>query len=202
MAGATVPELDRTQLYELVITLLDAGVDIDRRVLVLDGASLADLHLIIQATMGWENYHLHEFTVRDGTTYGDTSIDDEPTYADESGVVWRTCSVSPATRWTTSTTSVTPGNTASNSSRFAPTWGREPLAWPVSADVGFVRPKIAEASGATAKCARHWPIPRQRGTMNGQSGPDYPCRSIHLAFDLAGANQAVRSLALQGRRTR
>lgn len=85
MADATVPESDSTQLYELVITLLDVGVDVERRVLVPDDASLADLHLIVQAAMGWEDYHLHEFKTRDGTLYSDAGIED-PIGEDESGV--------------------------------------------------------------------------------------------------------------------
>ncbi len=75
------------RLYEMTIALMDAGVDIERRVLVPQHSTLADLHLIIQAAMGWSDVHLHEFTARDGTTYGDSSQIDELDFVDEAGVL-------------------------------------------------------------------------------------------------------------------
>ena len=81
---------DSKQTLEIVITLLDVGVDVDRRVLAPGSASLADLHLIIQVAMGWENCHLHEFRGRRGTVYGDASLNDDgwggPRVVDESHV--------------------------------------------------------------------------------------------------------------------
>ena len=70
-----VPLAGAPRLYELKISLVDAGVEIERRVLASDRYTLADLHLIIQAAMGWDNMHLHEFTSRDGTMYGDSTDD-------------------------------------------------------------------------------------------------------------------------------
>ena len=201
MAGATIPELDRTQLYELVITLLDAGVDIDRRVLVLDGASLADLHLIIQATMGWENYHLHEFTVRDGTTYGDTSIDDEPTYADESGV--RLADVLRE-----------PGDALDYEYDFGDSWEHCVELVAVRADMGPGAAGMACIGGRgicpPEDCGGVWGYremcealadPEAEGHDEWAEWAGLPLPFDPSAFDLAGANQAVRSLALQGRRT-
>ena len=52
MADSSVPESISAQTYEVVITLLDVGVDVDRRVLAPDSASLADLHLIIPGRYG------------------------------------------------------------------------------------------------------------------------------------------------------
>lgn len=48
----------------VTITLLDIEPPVRRVVEVPLGMTLADLHLTIQAAMGWENYHLYEF--RDG----------------------------------------------------------------------------------------------------------------------------------------
>jgi hypothetical protein len=40
------------------------------------GMTLGDLHLAIQAAMGWEGYHLHLFDI-DGRQYGEPhSVDD------------------------------------------------------------------------------------------------------------------------------
>ena len=92
-AGATpgaevVKQPDVARLFELTIALIDAGVDIERRVLVPEHYTLADLHLIIQAAMGWTDAHLHEFTAGDGTSYGDPNLDDLD-YADESDTLLR-----------------------------------------------------------------------------------------------------------------
>ena len=77
--------------YELLIALVDADPDIERRVVVPDQYTLADLHLVIQAAMGWTNSHLHTFTAPDGREYGDLSLDDvgldEIGFADDSTVV-------------------------------------------------------------------------------------------------------------------
>ena len=81
-----VPLAGAPRLYEMTISLMDAGVDIERRVLAPEHCTLADLHLIIQAAMGWTDAHLHEFTSRDGTMYGDPRID-ELDFADEAGAL-------------------------------------------------------------------------------------------------------------------
>jgi hypothetical protein len=49
-------------LYQFKITLLDTKPAIWRRIQVMD-CTLADLHEIIQAAMGWWNYHLHQFEI-------------------------------------------------------------------------------------------------------------------------------------------
>ena len=50
------------RVYQLKITLKDIKPPVWRRVLVPD-CSLLRLHEIIQAAMGWENYHLYDFEV-------------------------------------------------------------------------------------------------------------------------------------------
>ncbi|MHB9107931.1 MAG: IS1096 element passenger TnpR family protein [Armatimonadota bacterium] len=58
-------------IYQLKISLLGFEPTIWREVLVPSDFTLAKLHRVIQTVMGWENSHLHEFTV--GTVgYTDT----------------------------------------------------------------------------------------------------------------------------------
>lgn len=55
-------------IYQVKITLLEIeGLPVWRRVLVPAAIPLDRLHEVIQAAMGWENYHLHYF--HDGETY-------------------------------------------------------------------------------------------------------------------------------------
>jgi hypothetical protein len=63
------------RVYQLKITLKDIRPPIWRRVLVPD-CSLETLHEVIQAAMGWENYHLYDFEVG-GTRYTDPRGRDE-----------------------------------------------------------------------------------------------------------------------------
>lgn len=48
---------------QLKITLRDVSPAIWRRVLVPSELTLLELHHVIQITMGWEDYHLHDFTI-------------------------------------------------------------------------------------------------------------------------------------------
>lgn len=63
MAVRKVLNPSTTPLYQLKITLRDIKPPIWRRVLVSGGCTLAQLHTVIQAAMGWSDYHLHEFRV-------------------------------------------------------------------------------------------------------------------------------------------
>lgn len=54
--------------YQIKITLDGARPPIWRRVQVPGDISLAGLHQVIQAAMGWENYHLYAFFI-DGKSY-------------------------------------------------------------------------------------------------------------------------------------
>ena len=60
--------------YQLKLSLDDAKPPIWRRVVVEGEETLAGLHDIIQVAMGWEDCHLHEFTIN-GKSYG--SMDGE-----------------------------------------------------------------------------------------------------------------------------
>ena len=54
-------------ICQIKVTLEDSKPPIWRRLLVRSDVTLADLHRIIQAAMGWSGYHLHQFIV--GQTY-------------------------------------------------------------------------------------------------------------------------------------
>lgn len=68
------PASESDLLFQFKITLLDIKPPIWRRIQVEDGA-LADLHELIQAAMGWWNYHLHLFEI-EGVRYGPPPEDD------------------------------------------------------------------------------------------------------------------------------
>ncbi|CAA7393987.1 plasmid pRiA4b ORF-3 family protein [Chryseobacterium fistulae] len=50
-------------IIQFKITLLETNPPIWRRVLVDKNTLFEKLHHIIQAVMGWENSHLHEFNI-------------------------------------------------------------------------------------------------------------------------------------------
>ena len=52
------------KILQLKITLKEIKPPIWRRVLVSDQITLSDLHHVIQAVFGWEDYYLHEFKIR------------------------------------------------------------------------------------------------------------------------------------------
>src|SRR6476620_3064033 len=52
-----------SQIFQLKITLSGTKPPIWRRVLAPADLTLAQCHTVIQISMGWENYHLHEFRV-------------------------------------------------------------------------------------------------------------------------------------------
>ncbi|MGH6920708.1 MAG: plasmid pRiA4b ORF-3 family protein [Geminicoccaceae bacterium] len=64
----------------LKITLCGLRPPVWRRVRVSADSSLRMLHLVIQAAMGWQDYHLHEFEIGD-RRYGEP--DDDPLPGDE-----------------------------------------------------------------------------------------------------------------------
>jgi len=63
--GKPKPVESTGSVYQLKITLKDIRPPVWRRVVVPD-CSLAELHEVIQAAMGWENYHLYDFEVGGG----------------------------------------------------------------------------------------------------------------------------------------
>jgi hypothetical protein len=63
------------QVYQLKVILDDVKSPIWRRLVVKEDINLLTLHEIIQRAMGWQDYHLHMFTIA-GQIYGDP-VDDE-----------------------------------------------------------------------------------------------------------------------------
>lgn len=61
--------------YQLKVTLVGSEPPIWRRFQVAADATLAKLHLTLQAVMGWSSYHLHEFRIG-GTHFGEPSPED------------------------------------------------------------------------------------------------------------------------------
>ncbi|MFQ5612518.1 MAG: plasmid pRiA4b ORF-3 family protein [Anaerolineae bacterium] len=64
-----------TQIYQLKVTLRGLRPPIWRRIQVAGDITLYELHLVLQATMGWANYHLYQFTIN-GIHYGEPHPDD------------------------------------------------------------------------------------------------------------------------------
>jgi hypothetical protein len=71
---------DPTVAYRIKVSLQGVDPPIWRRLEIPD-CSLCELHEIIQVAMGWEDYHLHAFTIGDDT-YGDPDLRE-----DDSGFV-------------------------------------------------------------------------------------------------------------------
>jgi hypothetical protein len=51
-------------LYQLKITLAGSKPPIWRRLIVKDNIRLDELHSVLQVTMGWSNYHLHQYKLK------------------------------------------------------------------------------------------------------------------------------------------
>jgi hypothetical protein len=64
------------QISQLRLSLVEVPPTVWSRIQVHPDCTLARLHKVIQAVMGWQDYHLHEFTVA-GRVYGDPDVDQE-----------------------------------------------------------------------------------------------------------------------------
>lgn len=60
---------------QLKVMLIGSKPPIWRRILVADTTTLSQLHNILQIVMGWDDYHLHMFTIN-GQIYGDPEGDE------------------------------------------------------------------------------------------------------------------------------
>ena len=88
MSEQNSPPPGAARSFEFVVSLIGTAVTVERRILVPEYSALDDLHRVIQAAMGWTDAHLHEFTVPDGTQYGDPDLEDLD-FADESTALLR-----------------------------------------------------------------------------------------------------------------
>lgn len=68
---------DPPLVYEIKVTLRESSPAIWRRIEVLEIMTLAQFHDLLQIVMGWENYHLHEFTAG-SHTYGNPEFEEDP----------------------------------------------------------------------------------------------------------------------------
>ena len=62
-------ETQEFSIYQLRLVLLGISPKIWRRLLVSSTSTIADLHYILQITMGWSDVHLHRFQIH-GKQYG------------------------------------------------------------------------------------------------------------------------------------
>jgi len=54
--------MEKSQIYQLKVTLKGVKPPIWRRILIYPDTLMPDVHKILQVTMGWNNCHLHQFT--------------------------------------------------------------------------------------------------------------------------------------------
>lgn len=62
-------------IYQLKVTLDNIRPPVWRRVQVSGNTTLLRLHRVLQAVMGWQDYHLHQFMI-EGVTYADPAYDE------------------------------------------------------------------------------------------------------------------------------
>jgi Plasmid pRiA4b ORF-3-like protein len=51
------------EIYQIKVTLLGTSPPIWRRLLVPADVTLAQLHVVLQTAMGWDDGHMHEFSI-------------------------------------------------------------------------------------------------------------------------------------------
>ena len=64
------------QLVDLDVTLVDLPYPVSRKLTVPLGLRLTDLHLVLQAVMGWDNSHLYDFSCGRSLRWADGSFMD------------------------------------------------------------------------------------------------------------------------------
>ena len=66
-------------VYQMKVTLLGVRPLVWRRFQVTGDQTLYQLHLVLQTVMGWENYHLYEFSLANAFLYGENGRELENT---------------------------------------------------------------------------------------------------------------------------
>lgn len=69
-------------IFQHCVSLEDIEPRVWRRILVPDSLTLMQLHRVIQIVMGWQNSHLHDFTLC-GKRYGESNPENEENLIDE-----------------------------------------------------------------------------------------------------------------------
>ena len=64
-----LPARATVQIYQFHVLLLTISPAIWRRFLICSDSTIADLHHALQIVMGWDDEHLHQFTIH-GRHYG------------------------------------------------------------------------------------------------------------------------------------
>jgi hypothetical protein len=64
-----MPLSSEVEVYQIRVYLRQISPMIWRRLLVRGDSTIADLHYTLQIVMGWDDFHLHQFTIR-GKHYG------------------------------------------------------------------------------------------------------------------------------------
>lgn len=77
-----MPSKRPEHILQLRVSLEDIEPRIWRRVQVPDSYTLKQLHRVIQIVIGWEDSHLHEFSLS-GKRYGEPNPEDEESVIDE-----------------------------------------------------------------------------------------------------------------------
>ena len=76
------PKPTEDTVYQIRLTLLGVTPSVWRRLLITADTTIAQLHDIVQAAMGWEDFHLHRFVINNGeygiSQMGGISFQDEP----------------------------------------------------------------------------------------------------------------------------
>jgi hypothetical protein len=70
------------EIYQIKVTLLGTSPPIWRRLLVPAGMTLDQLHHVLQAAMGWEDCHMHEFS-KGGRRFGQPGPGDGLMWAED-----------------------------------------------------------------------------------------------------------------------
>lgn len=71
-----------TDRLQLKITLDEVEPPVWRRIVVRDDLTFLQLHKIIQAAMGWQDYHLHQFELASPRLFIGTRSHDDPFFGD------------------------------------------------------------------------------------------------------------------------
>src|SRR5438270_6506331 len=85
------------KVCQFIIVLEDVRPEIWRRLLIPEGFTLAKVHTIVQIAMGWQDYHLHEFSLGE-LRYGRPDYDEGPELLDERRISLRDLDLSTGNR--------------------------------------------------------------------------------------------------------
>ena len=153
----------KDSIVRIAITLLDVDPAIWRRIEVPASFTLKELHDIIQAVMGWADYHLHHFQIG-GIQYGEPTPEDRD-IASERKLKLSTLAVDGERSLTTSTTTVTTGAALWCWKRSRQSFKASPIRGS-SRGPGAVLPRMSAAPGATTSFSKPSPTPSTNATRN------------------------------------